>query len=520
MQPSTPQLNIDWRYSPQQEQAMSVERGIDKISATINDVVRQKREEDRLYNENLRDIISKTSGQYQDDLYKIIDENREKLKQIGSNGWKNNKELLSAREEILRDLTSTSQKANYVSVRVPQLIEAINKDPYADKTRSIQDILAETKKGVREINIDKIESIYLSPEYKDMVAVMRDSLDKVVGDRMYTSDPVTRLDGDVYNIYQYQHKGNLKQIKKDDGTVEVVPAYNAYKADGSLDEEETRLNKLQFVESVLDKSGNRDSMLKYFDDYFTKINAPQLRNVPETAGAAREKIVKELAADYMNNTVGAYDYKYLGTREKDNYISKQITLLNLKNNFLKQQINERAQEFYNLLNEAKNPNTQSSAINSIRNRIEADTKNISDFIVSSGDGEYFKGKQDRIFTKDELLELDRKELERYQKEKERKGDKAKPLNLYFNDGVIGDRFKKEGIRQFSGISYSRPKSGDPFSKEYIAYEFDWNDPKALSKFAVDWTNSTFNKNAATYEAVTGDTQSQSNQSGFTGGRVF
>jgi hypothetical protein len=516
MQPSAPQLNIDWRLSPQQEQAMSVERGIDKISLTINDVVKQKREEDNQYNNNLREIIGKTSGQYQSQMYDIIEQSKERLKAAGSNGWKNSKELLSAREEVLRDLTLSSQKANYVSVRVPQLYELINKDLYADKELSIKEIQKELSKGIKDLDVSKIESVYLNPEYKNMTAIMRDALDVVVGERMYTSEPTTKLDGDVYNIYQYQYKGNLKQIKNADGTTEMVPTYNVYRADGSLDEEETSLKKREFVDQVFDAAGSREKMLKYFDDYFTKRKAPQLNGIQENDGAARERIIKELAADMMTNTVGAYDYKYLGSREKDNYISKQITLLNLKNNFMKQQINERAQEFYDELQRVRSGDDVESAKSIIKNRIETTIGGAGDYIIATSEDEgWVRLSGDRIVPISFLKEQDAAAEAKYEKDK-RAGKNPKYPDLYLDEnGNLWDRAKKEGAKPFTGIAYRKGK--DILSKEYVSFGFDWNDPKALSRFAVDWTNSTFNKNAATYDVITSD--GTTTGSGLSGGNT-
>lgn len=527
--PRIPQLNLDWRKTQQQEAANSVQLGIDRISESINEVVKRKREEDAAYDNSIKEVIARTAGDRQKDLMEYIESSKEDLKSIGSSGWRNSKELIKKREEILNNVVSASQKANWLSANVPKLYEMINADPYADKSKSIARLQQELSKPLFSkypasdpaLDVGVIQSIYSNPEYKDMNAVMRDALNKTVGDRIYSTEPITKLEGDVYTTYNLQHKSNLVSRKDAKGNIELVPVYNVYGADGKLNEEETLQKKIEFADNVLANTGNSESVLKYYDDYFTAKNVPELRDVPQTAGEDRKKIVKQLIARYVVDTVGGADYKYLGTREKDNAVSKQLAILNLKNNFLKQQVNERAQEMYQLLGEAAGGEGSESARASLKNRIESTIKGTGDYVFAmSPDDGYYRMKNDKILTTKDLLEADQQEKNRYEKEKARKGDKAKPPSYYIDEsGNLSDRAKRESVKPFTGIAYTRSKSSDPFDKEYSTFGFDWNDPKALAKFSVDWTNNTFNKNDATYNAVNSGTYG-TGSSGFDGGRIF
>lgn len=315
-QPRVEELRLNWGLDPQAQQSLSVAQGTNKITSSINEMVNRKVEDDRQNDAQLLDIVKNTSGRYQDEIYKLIDQGKQKIKDVGKANW-NSRELRNTRSEVLNQVMSASKKANYVSERVPQLLAAIKSDPYIEKDYAIKAINDELDKGVAAADVDKIESIMNNPAYRNMTAVMRDATNRWAGEDQFTSDPfVERKSGNVLTN-QFNYKKNWKVEKDANGN--VVMENSKPKLVSAIGNQE--------VKDILGMTGNADMAYQYFEKMFEA----QDPRVKQSEGEERRKLVLSLAGDYINHVVGAPSVKNLSTRmEQPDYVARALAIQNAK----------------------------------------------------------------------------------------------------------------------------------------------------------------------------------------------
>lgn len=195
-------MKLDWGYSPIQEQSINVERGIEKITSVIDDQVKRKVEGDIEFNKQQQDILAKTSGRYQEEVFAEIEKQKQEIKNLGKVNW-NSKELITARGNAMSNLTKMSQKANFITANAAEWQKLIKEGKYNKQDEMMSALSTEMNKPLSEINIGTIDAIMSSPAYKNWEAWGRDQVAEYM--KHTTSSPVyNRLENGMYILANFK----------------------------------------------------------------------------------------------------------------------------------------------------------------------------------------------------------------------------------------------------------------------------------------------------------------------------
>jgi hypothetical protein len=462
-------LNLNWGYTPQQEQTLSVERSVDKVSNSINDMVRKKEESDKAYDNSLMDIVKTTSGKYQDELYGMIEESKQKIKAIGKQNW-NSKDLRTTREEILRDLQSSSQKANYVATTVPQLFAAIKADKYIDRDAANAAVNAELAKGVKNIDINALESVLSNSSYKNVKAMVGDAAGELYKN-VIASDPysVTKngmiLTNQVEysNAFEHEKDATGKKLYNQDGTPKLKSALTD-----------------DAVQRVFDQTGNPNVVYDHFEKLYEQTAGANA--VPSTEVGARRKAVMAVAKQFISDVSLQPSIKNLGAAQPR--VTGAQNALELYQG--KKLLDEKVKEETIL---AIDKDTKENGAQILKNKITDFYKGASNIqmIKSTEDG-FFKDKKDRVLSAADMEKL---------------GYISSSSAFYAPTGGTKSKHKitalgkAAGIEPFSGIAFTI--NGDKGQKSFKAFSGDVNNDKSRMKLVRSVYDATASTTDVGYE---------------------
>lgn len=463
MNPSVPELNLNWGFTPQQEQNLSVSKGMEAIASNIDESVRRKIEQDRQYDENLNNILKSTTGRYQKEILDQINKSKEEIKNIGKVNW-NNAELRMKRSEILQDLTSVSQKANYVAQVVPQINKAIDDSKYIIKDEAKNAVIEELKKPVSQINIDKLEQIAGGTMYVNHSARMMDAVDNYLKKDVHESMPfVTRANG-MITTNQFLFRNNYRAKKNPDGS------YVIDKNTGMPVLEET-LDNAQ-VDDILRTTGDYQGSYNYFKKLYEA--DPSIKTkLKDSDGDSYNQAILSYAKSYINNITHPYEPKLLNaTRE---YVPR--TTKPTAADTQAQRAEENVAGIYQML--------KSNDSNGLRNILETKYgKDATNFVHAPyyRNG-YYKEPSDKVLSTQEMIDNGYLELRK-------------------SGAVFTQKGIKRGFKPFTGLYIKIPRGTDGSKKDkHIAFEGQIQDEKQVKKLARAISNSTFEKGDSPYRAT-------------------
>ena len=454
MNPSVPELNLNWGFTPQQEQNLSVSKGMEAIASRIDESVRKKIEQDRQYDENLNNILKSTTGRYQKEILDQINKSKEEIKNIGKVNW-NNAELRMKRSEILQDLTSVSQKANYVAQMNDQWKKAINDNKYITKEEATNALLEELKKNIKDVDITKLEDIASGKLYVDHKVKIMDATDRFLGKDVGESLPFTQRNNGMLVTGQFQFRKNYVAEKNPDGTFKVDPTTKMPILKPVLTNND--------VDQIIGMTGDYNGTYDYFRNMYETANIPN--KIKDNQGDSYKEAVLNFARNYIDTVTHAYDYKHLGsTRE---YVPRTSTSG-------KAAENEQAaknQDVNALISFLKN-----NEKNSIQNRVEQYYKGASNFIIAKWkrDSYYKEAATDRVLSIKEMI----------------KSGKLKPAA----DGFTIKPEFKDKYSLFTGVAFTIPRGiGGSRKAQYYAFDGQFDNDTNIQALATSIHNGTWKK---------------------------
>lgn len=301
-------LNLDWRRTPQQEQALSVREGMKMITNPIMDMVNRKREEDARFNDAINNIVVNTPAKYGSFMSENVLQMRNALKEAGSKGWGGNRELRQARQNILATLASDQQRYNYLAEALPAAEEKIKRDKYIKQTEALAALREATNKNPREINISEIEEIVSGTKYKNWNAILRDGMEEVYGKQSNVAPPVSKTNKEgVVVTSSAKYGGEWDLLKNEDGSIRQndngMPELRSVFDDPK--------NGLSNVKDFLSRSPmGYDATFKYFSDLYD--STPIDGKISRSAGAGDtyNNAVLGFASNYLKKVVRPPDYDF------------------------------------------------------------------------------------------------------------------------------------------------------------------------------------------------------------------
>lgn len=453
MNPSVPELNLNWGFTPQQEQNLSVSKGMEAIASNIDESVRRKIEQDRKYDENLNNIIRSTTGKYQKEIIDQINESRDQLKSIGKTNW-NNAELRTKRSDILQNLTSVSQKANYVAQMGSDWQKAIKENKYINQEDATKAYIEEINKPIKDVDISRLEDIVSGRLYVNHKVRVMDAVDKYLTPEVNESLPFTQRNNGMLVTGQYQFRKNYEAVKDASGRFQLdkngMPVLRAVLTDNDVD-------------NIIRSTGDYQGTFDYFKNMYETSNLEN--KVRPDEGDSYTKAILSFANNYINTVTHAYDYKHLGsTRE---YVPRTSTS------------GKAAADETQARNEdvaAINSYLKNNEKASIQNRIEQAYKGASNFIIAKwGKDSYFKEtSSDRVLSLEEM---------------KRSGK--------LNEGAKGYTLKpefKEKYKLFTGVSFMIPRGvGGSRKPQYYAFDGKFDNDTNIENLAKSIHNGTWKK---------------------------
>jgi len=465
MNPSVPQLNLNWGFTPQQEQDLSVSKGMEGVTDYIDDAVKRKIDQDRQHEESLTNILKSTTGRYQKELLDKINLSRDEIKSLGKVNW-NNAELRIKRGEILQDLTSLSQKANYVANLKPAIDKAITDNKYIIKDEANKAVSEEISKSLSEVDINKLEDIASGRLYVNHQAKMMDAVDTYLGKNINESLPFTMRNNGMLTTGQFSFRNNYRSVKNADGTYVIDKNTGLPKIEAILDNNQ--------VDEILQTTGDYQGTYDYFKNMYDTSNIPN--KVKPDQGDSYKIAVLEMAKNYINNITHQVDFKHLGsTRE---YIPKTSSSTNAAESE-KNTRNEDVQAIYSYLKLGETP--------SIQNRIEQAYKGATNFIFAKWkkDNYFIEKGTDRVLTFDQMKKSGKLMANA-------KGMETKP------------EFKGK-YQLFTGVAFTIPRGvGGSKEPQYYAFNGGFENDTNIENLAKSIHNGTWKKGNVAFSPTSQD----------------